>query len=80
MEKNHCSKNLCFTKTDLSINCLKISTSRYFGKKRKFKIFDFKWDSKPDKIKRSVIMQDYYFNERLRLTNKDYFIEALNAG
>ena len=40
--------------------------------------FDFIWDSKPDKIKRSVIMQDYKHGG-LRLTNIDYFIEALKA-
>ena len=48
-------------------------------KKTKFKIFNFIWDSKPDKIKRSVIMQDYK-NGGLRLINIDYFTEALKAG
>ena len=48
-------------------------------KKIKFEIFNFIWDSKPDKIKRSVIMQDYK-NGGLRLMNIDYFIEALKAG
>ena len=48
-------------------------------KKIKFEIFNFIWDSKPDKIKRSVIMQDYK-NGGLRLINIDYFIEALKAG
>ena len=45
----------------------------------KFEFFNFVWDSKPDKIKRSVIMQDYK-NGGLRLTNIDNFIEALKAG
>ena len=48
-------------------------------KKIKFEIFNFIWDSKPDKIKRSVIMQDYK-NGGLGLINIDYFIEALKAG
>ena len=48
-------------------------------KKIKFEIFNFIWDSKPDEIKRSVIMQDYK-NGGLRLINIDYFIEALKAG
>ena len=48
-------------------------------KKTKFEIFNFIWDSKPDKIKRSVIMQDYK-NGGLRLINIIYFIEALKAG
>ena len=48
-------------------------------KKIKFEIFNFIWDSKPDKIKRSVIMQDYKIGG-LRLINIDYFIEALKAG
>ena len=48
-------------------------------KKIKFEIFNFIWDSKPDKIKRSVIMQDYKIGG-LRLINTDYFIEALKAG
>ena len=48
-------------------------------KKIKFEIFNFIWDSKPDKIKRSVIMQDYK-NGGLRLINIIYFIEALKAG
>ena len=42
-------------------------------------IFKFIWESKPDKIKRSVLMQDYK-NGGLRLLNVDYFIEALKAG
>ena len=48
-------------------------------KKINIEIFDFIWDSKPDKIKRSVIVQNYK-NGGLRLTNIDYFIEALKAG
>ena len=48
-------------------------------KKIKFEFFNFIWDSKPDKIKRSVIMQDYKHGG-LRLINIDYFIEALKAG
>ena len=47
--------------------------------KIKTEIFKFIWESKPDKIKRSVIMQDYK-NGGLRLINVDYFIEALKAG
>ena len=42
-------------------------------------LFNFIWDSKPDKIKRYVLMQDYK-NGGLRLLNVDYFIEALKAG
>ena len=45
----------------------------------KTEIFKFIWESKPDKIRRSVIMQ-YYKNGGLRLINVDYFIEALKAG
>ena len=41
----------------------------YILKKIKFEIFYFIWDSKPDKIKRSVIMQDYK-NGGLSLINK----------
>ena len=37
----------------------------------KTSIFKFIWNSKPEKIKRTVLMQ---------LTNFDYFIEALKAG
>ena len=47
--------------------------------KIKTEIFKFIWESKPDKIKRSIIMQDYK-NGGLRLINVDYFIEALKAG
>ena len=47
--------------------------------KIKTEIFKFIWESKPDKIKRSVKMQDYK-NGGLRLINVDYFIEALKAG
>ena len=42
-------------------------------------IFNFIWESKPDKINRSVIMQDYKYGG-LRMINLDYFIEALKAG
>ena len=46
----------------------------------KTSIFKFIWNSlKPEKIKRTVLMQDYK-NGGLRLTNIDYFIEALKAG
>ena len=45
----------------------------------KTSIFKFIWNSKPEKIKRTVLMQDYK-NGGLRLTNFDYFIEALKAG
>ena len=48
-------------------------------KKNKTIIFKFIWDSKPDKIKRTVLTQDYK-KGGLRLTNIDYFIEALKAG
>ena len=47
--------------------------------KIKSEIFNFILDSKPDKIKRSVLMQDYK-NGGLKLLNLDYFIEALKAG
>ena len=47
--------------------------------KIKSELFNFIWDSKPDKIKRTVLMQDYK-NGGLRLLNIDYFIEALKAG
>ena len=47
-------------------------------KKIKFEIFNFIWDSNPDKIKYSIIMQDYK-DGGLRLINIDYFIEALKA-
>ena len=50
-----------------------------FIKNIKTIIFKFIWDSKPDKIKRTVLTQDYK-KGRLRLTNIDYFIEALKAG
>ena len=42
-------------------------------------IFKFIWDRKPDKIKRSVMYQDYK-NGGLRLTNLNWFITALKAG
>ena len=45
----------------------------------KTSIFKFIWNSKPEKIKRTVLMQDYK-NGGLILTNFDYFIEALKAG
>ena len=48
-------------------------------KKIKTEIFNFIWESKLDKIKRSVLMQNYK-NGGLRLLNIDYFIEALKAG
>ena len=44
----------------------------------KGEIFNFVWGSKPDKIKRSVLMQDFK-NGGLRLENVDYFIQALKA-
>ena len=47
--------------------------------KIKSEIFYFIFDSKPDKIKRSVLMQDYK-NGGLKLLNLDYFIGALKAG
>ena len=47
--------------------------------KIKSEIFIFIWDSKPDKVKRLVLMQDYK-NCGLRLINIDYFIDALKAG
>ena len=46
-------------------------------RKIKSEIFNFIWESKPDKIKRSIIMQDYK-NGGLRMINLDYFIEALS--
>ena len=51
----------------------------YLEKNIKFEFFDLIWDSKPDKIKYSVIMQDYQ-NGGLRMINIDYFIEARKAG
>ena len=48
-------------------------------KQIKSEIFKFIWESKPDKIKRSTIMQDYK-NGGLRMINIDYFIWALKAG
>ena len=55
------------------------NTTEEIIKKIKTEIFNFIWESKPDKIKRSVLMQDYK-NGGLRLLNVDYFIEALKAG
>ena len=48
-------------------------------KQIKSEFFKFIWESKPDKIKRSTIMQDYK-NGGLRMINIDYFIWALKAG
>ena len=48
-------------------------------KKIKNIIFMFIMDSKPDKIKRTILTQDYK-KGGLRLTNIDYFIETLKAG
>ena len=46
-------------------------------RKIKSEIFNFIWESKPDEIKRSVIMQDFK-NGGLGMINLDYFIEALS--
>ena len=42
-------------------------------------IFSFKWDSKPDKIKRTSLYRDYK-NGGLRMVNFEYFLNALKAS